>query len=136
MGAHWETLENDPRISRSLYCIICSCSIHNWIIRNHGEVDYFLTQTLSGHGRFNKYLYVRERADSPNCFYCGEEDDAEHTLFTCARWAPLRCDYTNSTGKPFNVANLMVDLLESEAHWQITYPVVRLIVETKSIEIR
>lgn len=28
------------------------------ILRKHGEIDYYLTQFLSGHGQFNAYLHV------------------------------------------------------------------------------
>ena len=69
-----------------------------------------------------KYLYDRARADSLDCFYCGE-DDAEHTLLIYVRWALLRFNYTNSTGKLLNADNLIVGLLKSETHWQITYTV-------------
>ena len=32
--------------------------------REGGEVDYYLTQALSGHGCFRKYLFNRNRASS------------------------------------------------------------------------
>lgn len=41
------------------------------------EVDYYLTQALSGHGCLNKYLYDRIRADSERCRYCEDIDDVE-----------------------------------------------------------
>ena len=48
------------------------------------KVNYYLTQLLSGHGYFRKYLFKLGRMTRPNCIY-GETsiDDAEHTYFNC-----------------------------------------------------
>lgn len=52
---------------------------------------YHLSQALSGHGCFRKYLYAKKRADSPYCVYCRTaEDDAAHTLFECPQWDSVR----------------------------------------------
>lgn len=63
-----------------------------WLNKPFGEVDYYLTQTLSGLGSFRKYLYNRCRSDTSNCSYCQEEDDAEHTLFNCDMWEHMMED--------------------------------------------
>ncbi|KAJ8978467.1 hypothetical protein NQ317_016993 [Molorchus minor] len=44
--------------------------VQKWIGRPYGEVDYFLTQALSGHGSFRKYLFERHRAVSDACKCC------------------------------------------------------------------
>lgn len=55
------------------------------------EISFHLTQALTGHGCFRNYLHKRKRADSPLCLWCpNERDDAEHTIFACVRYAPLR----------------------------------------------
>ena len=46
---------------------------------------YYVTQMLSHHGYFRKYLHKIGKTDSPYCRYEeGKEiDDAEHTVFRC-----------------------------------------------------
>ncbi|XP_033228889.1 uncharacterized protein LOC117180500 [Belonocnema kinseyi] len=41
--------------------------IEVWLNRPYGEVDYYLTQALSGHGCFRKYLFDRNRAPNDKC---------------------------------------------------------------------
>ena len=53
--------------------------IRPWIDRKFGEVNYYVTQLLSGHGYFIKYLHRMGKTPSP--YYLYEEgeiiDDAE-----------------------------------------------------------
>lgn len=110
--------------------------IKAWVGRPFGEPDYYLTQALSGHGSFRKYLYDRGRAETDECPYCGGQDDADHTLFRCARWTIQRARFTNETGKTFNPENMMSTLIASEAEWTLTYDVIRNIIEPKEIFMR
>ena len=44
-----------------------------------GEVNFYLTQFLSGHGYFRHYLHRMGKVTTPTCRYCGHNrDDAEH----------------------------------------------------------
>lgn len=109
-------------------------NIQRWINRPFGEVDYYLTQALSGHGCFRRYLYDRRRAESPNCPYCQENDNAEHTLFFCPKWEDTRATYHREFGRPFNETNMMESLTTSELSWQKAYVAIRHIIETKEKE--
>lgn len=40
-----------------------------WLARTHGEVDYYLTQFLTGHGMFYDYLHCMGLKKSPQCVY-------------------------------------------------------------------
>lgn len=40
-----------------------------WVTRKHGEVDYHLTQALTGHGVFRSYLHRMHRVDTHMCVY-------------------------------------------------------------------
>lgn len=82
-----------------------------WKDRKHGEVDFYLTQFLSGHGYFRKYLYRMSKVTTPECTYCGQAwDDAEHTFFVCDRWIEPRQRLETLLGTtitPDNVTTLM-----------------------------
>lgn len=91
--------------------------IEPWISRKHGEVNYYVTQFLSGHGCFRAYLHKVGRVETPECLYCGNgRDDAEHVLFHCARWAAGRASVENVVGRltPENIVPLMLGV---EATW-------------------
>lgn len=65
-------------------------NVVDWVDRRHGEVDYHLSQALSGHGCFQAYLFKIKKAATPNCI-CGEGvDDVEHTIFACPRFQDRR----------------------------------------------
>ena len=62
-------------------------SIKTWISRTHGEVNYYLTQFLSGHGYFFAFLFRLRKVPSPKCPYGDSENDtAFHTFFECRNW--------------------------------------------------
>ncbi|XP_060516193.1 uncharacterized protein LOC132695754 [Cylas formicarius] len=110
--------------------------IQQWINRPRGEVDYFLTQALSGHGCFGKYLSDRGRAQTSDCQYCGLLDDVEHILFHCHRWKEQRIMYSCTTGTNFNPRNMMASLMGEENKWREAYRVIRKIIENKERDIR
>ncbi|XP_073972901.1 uncharacterized protein [Rhodnius prolixus] len=56
--------------------------IEGWYNRKHGQVNFYLTQFLTGHGCFRKYLNTMRKVESPWYVYCKEVlDDERHTLF-------------------------------------------------------
>ena len=111
-------------------------NVERWQKRPYGETDYFLTQALLGHGRFNKYLYDRRRSNTRGCVYCKLEDDAHHTLFQCPQWNEIREIYLQETGRRFTAENMMESLMESEEGWNYAYKAMRKILETKEREDR
>lgn len=60
-------------------------NIRRWLDRPGGEVDFYLTQVITGHGDFQEYLHRIGKALSSTCIYCDQDavDDAEHTLLVC-----------------------------------------------------
>lgn len=109
-------------------------SIQEWTERRHGEIDYFLTQALSGHGCFRQYLFKRKRATTDRCPYCNDIDNAEHTLFICERWEEAREKFRRETGTVFTDKNMMKKLLESKDGWRAAYTAIRCIIDTKEKE--
>lgn len=111
-------------------------NIEAWWKRPYGEVDYYLTQALSGHGCFNKYLHGMNRSTTPECRYCEQEDDACHTLFQCVRWSTVREDYRIRTNELFTKKAMRENLVSKKESWEAMYTVVRKIIEEKMKEER
>lgn len=84
-----------------------------WYNRKHGLLNYNLTQVLSGHGNFCKYL-AKKRSNS-TCRYCTSEEDAEHAIFKCPKWNEPRTYVEQEIGKPLNVSVIIQEMLDSEA---------------------
>lgn len=62
-------------------------SIKEWIERPHGEVNFHMTEFLSGHGGFREYLHRIGKAVSPNCPHCVQViESPEHVFFECPRF--------------------------------------------------
>lgn len=56
--------------------------VRRWLVGIVLEVplSYYITQALTGHGRFQKYLLCIGRADSARCYHFpGELNAADHT---------------------------------------------------------
>ena len=109
--------------------------VQPWVERRHGEVDYYLTMFLSGHGYFRSYLHRMGKADSPDCIYCpGVPDDAEHTFFRCSRWERLRLEATCTFGA-ISVDTVCVKMLEGEEFWSCWSRFTQGILRAKKIDL-
>lgn len=125
----WQQKWNNGQYGRWTYRLIQNIEI--WLNRPFGEVDYYLTQALTGHGCFRKFLHHRRRCETPFCPYCDHEDDVEHTLFVCPKWEQVRTIYRSESERVFTEANMMEDLSRNEITWQRAYATIRNIIESK-----
>lgn len=79
-----------------------------WMNRNHGEVNIYLTQFLSDHGCFRKYLYIFGHAESPHCpDFPNTEETSQHVVFTCPRYVEVRNDMLGSSDGDLNPDNIV-----------------------------
>ena len=102
-----------------------------WLNRQHGEVDFFLTQLLSGHGFSRKYLHERGFASSAQCPECGfEKQTAKHILFDCARFEEARRETLEVAEVRLTVNNLVGEMCRNEHTWRAVY---RLAQHTMSV---
>ena len=95
-----------------------------WLERPHGELDFWLTQVMSGHGVFNKYLHRMGISTSPECSNCdirGRDDDAWHTLFECPAFNDIREEAQRSISalgeEPLTPESLVPVMLRSSTGW-------------------
>lgn len=87
-----------------------------WVERRHGEVDYYFTQLLSGHGYFRAYLHKMGKVGSAECIYCHMHDDAEHTFFICERWARERVQLREVVPR-FSPDTVVGHILQDRGAW-------------------
>lgn len=68
-------------------------------LRTNLEIDYYVTQIISGHGNFNVYLNNIGTSGSRLCS-CDvvTEDTAEHCLVCCNNFSDIRAEFINDTG--------------------------------------
>lgn len=105
--------------------------VRQWTERGTGDVNFYLTQFLSGHGYFRHYLHRMGKVTTPSCTYCGfDRDDVEHTFFNCPRWAVDRQRLETVTGliTPDNVTTLM---LSSKQRWDDIARYVTMVLQGK-----
>ena len=91
-----------------------------WWARTSGEVTYYLTQLLTGHGCFQEYLHGRRRATEPGCVLCPswDSDDVEHTLFECEFFRPERERLRSDMDWNLSAVELVSKMLEDDACWK------------------
>lgn len=109
--------------------------LDKWLNREHGEIDYYLTQMLSGHGYFLKYLHTMGKVDTPVCIYNDDcIDDVEHTIFRCERWRMQRNLVEERTGNvtPENIIEVM---MRNEGNWTLIGSYVREVLRAKKYDL-
>ncbi|XP_062538384.1 uncharacterized protein LOC134206674 [Armigeres subalbatus] len=82
-------------------------------ILKHGEVNFHLTQFLSSHGCFRKYLHRFGHVNSPFCPNCENvEETPEHVVFVCPRFEALRREITG-----LSLENVVEEMCREESTW-------------------
>jgi hypothetical protein len=112
--ARWQTNDKGGRTRKLLP------EIATWIERGHGQLTYYLTQALSGHGCFASFLLKIGKEETDGCWFCGDRDDPEHTLFVCERWDRERLLLMRKTAEWPTNENFVEILLRSQADWDAT----------------
>nr|XP_032520722.1 uncharacterized protein LOC116772601 [Danaus plexippus plexippus] len=87
----------------------------------HGALSFRLTQVLTGHGCFGKYLCRIGREQTSQCHHCGDgrNDTALHTLAECPAWAEQRRDLVAAIGDAGNLSlpTVVSAMVGSESGW-------------------
>lgn len=112
----WQEGWDNSRMGRWTYRLIPT--IKDWIERPHGEVNFHMTEFLSGHGGFREYLHRIGRAVSPNCPHCIQViRSPEHVFFECPRFLQDRNELHKLTGPGIRAESLIGAMCKSEAIW-------------------
>lgn len=106
--------------------------ISEWVRCKHREVNYWMTQMLSGHGSFRAYVKKIGKTENDSCIYCGEIDTAEHALFTCRRFDEVREQAVSELGRALSVNSLASIMTRSKRNWILCGQLMRSIMEVKA----
>ncbi|KAH8413925.1 hypothetical protein KR215_003631, partial [Drosophila sulfurigaster] len=115
----WQTRWNEASKGRWTHRLIPL--IKEWTTRSHGQLNFHLTQVISGHGCFRSYLFRfghDTAEDCPACFPTAVED-AEHVIFQCGRYATLRQELADAIGERLTVSTLVPLMLVSSTNWTL-----------------
>ena len=104
-------------------------NIEKWTTRKHGELNYHLTQFLTGHGGYRQYLHRVGHDDSPLCPTCGEAEDVEHVMTRCPRFLEERRSLPTMPNGTIVAENIVVEMLNSEETWSTVCSVIKRINE-------
>ncbi|XP_041979474.1 uncharacterized protein LOC121733324 [Aricia agestis] len=87
-----------------------------WVDRKKGALSFRLTQVLTGHGCFGRYLCeIVGREETTRCHHCDDErDTAAHTLTACPSWTRQRAALTTAIGPDLSLPALVSVMLTSE----------------------
>ncbi|CAB0035065.1 unnamed protein product [Trichogramma brassicae] len=93
-------------------------NITEWVERGHGEVDYHLTQLLTGHGYFKSHSQRYDNTLSALCPACPVTvQDAEHVFFRCSRFHEERKRLHKVLQKEIEPENIDRLMLETAGNW-------------------
>ncbi|KAE9543668.1 hypothetical protein AGLY_002064 [Aphis glycines] len=127
----WDTSETG-RWTRTLIP-----NVSSWTGRRFGELNYHLSQFLSGHGCFGTYLYKIQKVETAECVDCGAVmDNAEHAFFSCDRWWRQRRELEGSINNDFTPQTFCGVMLESMHNWLAVSKYVDLILAIREKEER
>lgn len=94
--------------------------LERWVGRKGGFLSFHLTQVLSGHGCFGRYLFRRAgREPKMQCHDCGDaEDTAQHTLAVWPAWAERRAALVAVVGGDLSLPVVVKAMLGEERRWE------------------
>ena len=75
--------------------------LNDWLSRAHGSLMFRVTQVLSEHGCFGKFLYRIGRDPDARCHHCIQwrEDTVRYTLAECFACDEARCTLLSGVGE-------------------------------------
>ncbi|XP_070162509.1 uncharacterized protein [Polyergus mexicanus] len=120
MFNEWRAYLELPNHSDEFTKLALMPNFETWINREHGSMSYHLTQVLSGHGCFAKFLCRIGKRENRCCDFCGDDpDDVLHTIRECPAWDPERISLKRTLGldREFTMADIVEAACGSKINW-------------------
>lgn len=115
-----ETLEK-PKLPGEKLRKAIAAAFGPWINRSFGGIQFHLTQLLTNHGCFGKFLYRIRKTDTMQCMHCIDDtiniDTAEHTLFDCSGWEQERDEMKRVIGEVNTLEEIIDRICKSKENW-------------------
>lgn len=87
--------------------------------RSFGGMNFHLTQLLSDHGCFQKFVYQIKKVVFSMCIYCKDiQDTAEHTMLVCQQWETERRHMVDILGCNDTLNGIIKAACEGKDKWQ------------------
>ena len=86
-----------------------------WLQRQHGDIDFYISQLLTGHGCFLEYLYRLGIAEYSFCANIVQSPG--HVFFDCPRFCVERASLNRHLVCEVRLDNIMDIMLHSENQW-------------------
>nr|XP_041632428.1 uncharacterized protein LOC121502779 [Drosophila kikkawai] len=115
--ARWQARWDNASTGRWTHRLIPD--LDQWIHRRHGQVDFYTTQLITGHGCFKAYLHRFKHEADPSCDYCGGASvaDAEHAFFECPLFRAEREAAEATTNRRLTPETIIGCMLETPSNW-------------------
>ena len=89
-----------------------------WLGRSWGGLTYRLTQVLTGHGSFGRYLCRIGKERTTECHHCGHpEDTAQHTLAECPAFGVQRGVLIGVIGADLSLPAVVSEMVGRREAW-------------------
>lgn len=128
MNSWQERWENEARGRWTAFLIP---ELKQWSERKHGEINFYVTQLLSGHGYFRSYLYKMGKVSNPLCLLCDQQEDTpQHTFFECSIGEQERRNINSLIGQ-ISPNNIVGKMMSGENEWKIISLYVEMVLRKK-----
>lgn len=114
----WQTKWNDETVKGQWTKKLIK-NIKPWVLRQHGDMTFELSQFFTGHGNIAGYLHRLKINDDDGCIYCNEPDTSEQMAFECSRWDIQRTSCWQQLGTPQNPSTIVEEMLKNKKSWSI-----------------
>ncbi|CAB0040061.1 unnamed protein product [Trichogramma brassicae] len=112
----WQEAWDRPKKARWTHRLIPNIRV--WIERRHGELNYHLTQLLTGHGFFKHHSRRYDHNQSAQCPVCPSSiENAEHVFYHCPRFSEERERLHSLLYEVMTPENTTRLMLASEPNW-------------------
>lgn len=106
-------------------------NVKEWTTKEYTVVNHYLTQAITGHGVFGVYLEKIGKKQNADCWFCGERDTPEHTVFLCGKFNDLRRITNIECGVTLTKENISSVMMESEHNWQLVTSMLETVMKSK-----
>lgn len=115
--AEWTRSSTDSPGAWTRYLID---DIRVWYDRPYGDLNYHLTQVLTGHGQFQTYMAKIGKAQVDICVLCnsGDPDGVEHTILHCEGLQEARSDSIFENYAKRSIKDIVRSMQVSTEEWE------------------